>query len=183
MNQTSACVFVSTALAIASVAPAAADAVTPASGGPVFGYLDPVSRIFTAAPDEDPAINQNALRTPVPPIVVSGTLNVTVNISFGPTAPAGTTAQASVSVQTTPSPSAYPAYSSGFDATAVAVVTGSTGVATITLPYTMTVSSMNDPVSLYLTIYASNGGSSNSTQTFALPPNGHVSNVTFNQTF
>jgi len=135
-------------LAIASVAPAAADPVAAPPGGPVFGYLDPASRSFTPAPDEDPTIQQNALRTPLPPIVVSGTLNVTVSISFGPTAPAGTTAQATVSIQTTPSAFAYPAYSSGFDATAVVVVSGSTGVATMTLPYTMTVSSMSDPVSL-----------------------------------
>ncbi len=175
-------VLICEALALAGICPALAGAATaPASAAPVFGYLDPKTNIFTPAP-EPSYLSQLVLRPPKPPVVVTGTLNVTVTVTYS-AFPVPRVTQASVSMATIAGQSAYPAYSSGTGGVATLVFSGNTGVATITVPYALNVSSTSDLVELGLYLFDSNGENVTLSRTVSLPANGATSNVSFTQVF
>ena len=156
------------------------DGVAPAATKPVFGYLDPVTNVFT--PDASNAAALAADPTPAAaPVVIRSTLVVTVNVSFASTFPAAGTARATVKATSVPAPTANPSYVSGAVRIVPNAKTGPTGTASVSLPLALSVSAASDTILLTTTIDSSTGAYANSTQTIPIPANGTTKTIVVSQ--
>ncbi|QGM47451.1 hypothetical protein [Methylocystis heyeri] len=157
---------------------ASADPATVA-GAKVFGYLDPKTNTFRAAPEPQTQSQFVTGRL----IEVSGTLNLTVNVTFGPSFPPSATTEVFVTANSKPWRYDRPAYSSGFSGKATVVRSGNSGTASLSIPYIFEATSTKDTVTVTLNLQSSSGDSAFLGQTFPLPKNGATPQLTFNQTF
>ncbi|MBY6243195.1 hypothetical protein [Methylosinus sp. Sm6] len=163
---------------------ASAVAESGGAAGPVFGYFDPATNGFTPAGGAAALLMKTHDAAPLAvtaAVVRRGTLVITVNVGFLASFPAGATATASVTVETVPAASADPSTATSILASAQIRRSGSTGVATLSIPYAFSTTATTDKVSLDTIVYSSNGDYASLRQTIPLPADGATTRVTLSQ--
>lgn len=146
------------------------------AAGPVPGYLDPQTNVFTPLPFLSDAATARAVAAAETEIVRTGTLVIVLKLTVDPATPSGATFSASAQGQT-----ADAVFSTAVYAAGAVPVSGGAGTLRLRIPYAFTVSSTSTDVDISLSVYASTGASLTVTQSIPMPNNGATTTVVVNQ--